>query len=673
MSEEPGAVGPEESGRPEEPRKEREEAPAPSAEGAGASDASRAADGSEEAEKTGSSAETEADEAPDGAVSPAETADAVEAAETSGASRTPGGSEAAEEAQTPSAEAEPSGAPQRPGGAWTPGGAGPSAGAEPTAAGPGRSRPGPQAFPAPWGPNPYAAPYPGWGPPRYGAPPRPRPPRPPLPETPRWLLPAALGAGALAALLIPFHRPGLGLLVAAAVAASAVFPAARGRLSFWTVAYTALAGVLAGAAVIRDAGWLVSLDLAAAFGLAALAVSGAGRHWFGALLGGLCLPANASLAPRFLTAPLRDPAARRKWLPALISAAVTAVLLIVFGALFASADPVFAHFAGQLFDDAWLASLPFRAVLFAATAALVGTAVLVARRPVVDPEAPQPGLRVGPTVWAVPLAAVNLLFLSFVAVQAATLFGGNEHILNTADLTYAEYARQGFFQLVVVSAFVLGIIAVSRWLLSGGGTGKDRLLSVLLGLLCCLTLVILASALDRLGLYTEEFGLTRLRTAVTATAGWIGTVFVLVLVAGVLDLLGRPVRWLPRTVVLATGLALALFTFYNPDARIAESMAGRVAAEQEARSEAAQTYRLMGTTDTDYLRGLSADAVPAIDALPEPARSCALIDLADRLDEADPWTAWNSSRHRARAILEENPVNLDEARSECTYGSSFRY
>ena len=37
-----------------------------------------------------------------------------------------------------------------------------------------------------------------------------------------------------------------------------------------------------------------------------------------------------------------------------------------------------------------------------------------------------------------------------------------------------------------------------------------------------------------------------------------------------------------------------------------------------------QRYAETGRIDLDYLRGLSADAVPALDRLPEPLRSCAL-------------------------------------------------
>ena len=57
--------------------------------------------------------------------------------------------------------------------------------------------------------------------------------------------------------------------------------------------------------------------------------------------------------------------------------------------------------------------------------------------------------------WALPLGALVVLFAGFVALQLTTLFGGERHVLETAGLTYAEYARSGFAQLLAVAALTL--------------------------------------------------------------------------------------------------------------------------------------------------------------------------------------------------------------------------
>ena len=61
-----------------------------------------------------------------------------------------------------------------------------------------------------------------------------------------------------------------------------------------------------------------------------------------------------------------------------------------------------------------------------------------------------------------------------------------------------------------------------------------------------------------------------------------------------------------------------------------------------------------GRLDVAYLQGLSADAVPAVDRLPEPLRSCVLGGMA--AVPADGPGGWNLSRSRARALLADRPV-----------------
>jgi hypothetical protein len=77
--------------------------------------------------------------------------------------------------------------------------------------------------------------------------------------------------------------------------------------------------------------------------------------------------------------------------------------------------------------------------------------------------------------------------------------------------------------------------------------------------------------------------------------------------------------------------------------------------------QVAQTQLNVRTTDTldvDYLGGLGADAVPVLDRLPEPTRTCVLREVVagSRLDEPDPWNGWNLARARARDILARNPL-----------------
>ncbi|MGP3935647.1 DUF4153 domain-containing protein [Nonomuraea sp. KM88] len=515
----------------------------------------------------------------------------------------------------------------------------------------GPSRPaGGQAGPGvPAGPGAYAGPGvqvgPGGGP--VGPPPYVPPPlfpKPDLPDAPRWLLPAAVGAGVFAAVALPDAQVGLGFVLVALVLGAAAFPAVTRRMTPWTVAFGVLAYFLIAMAAVRDADWLVAILLVAGAGLGALAVSGAGAGWLGVIRGGVSVVLALGPVHWFLAGPLKKLTARRRVMPTLAALAITAVLLAVFGLLFASADAVFASYLERLTTTPdWVESAPLRIFLFVLFAVLLAAVVLVALRPVNDPVGPQKKFKVSRSIWLVPLTAVNLLFASFVAVQITALFGGDARVLRTAGLTYAEYARQGFFQLVVVSVFVLGIVAVAGGLLKA--ERRERwVLAGLLAMLCGLTMVVLVSALHRMNLYTDAYGLSRLRLSVQATVWWLGSLFALVLLAGAVRFAGRGSGWLPRTVVLVTALGLGAFAVVNPDLRVAYS-------QVEVRG---------GTQlDSDYLGDLGAEAVPALDRLPEPQRSCVLADVveANGLDRPDPWNGWNLARSQARDLLAEHPVN----------------
>lgn len=469
-------------------------------------------------------------------------------------------------------------------------------------------------------------------------------PRPELPETPRWLLPAAAGAGVFAAVALPEAQVGLGIVLVSMVLGAAALPAVARRMTPWTVAFGLTAYWLIAMAAVRDADWLVAILLVAGAGLGALAVSGAGAGWLGVIRGGVSVLLALGPVPWFLAVPLKKLTARRRVMPMVAALGITAVLLLVFGLLFSSADAVFASYVERLTTaPAWAESAPMRIFLFGVFAVLLAAVVLVALRPVVDPVGPDTKFTVSKSVWVIPLTAVNLLFSSFVAVQITALFGGNTWVLKTAGLTYAEYAREGFFQLVVVSVFVLGMVAVAGGLLKT--ERRERwVLACLLGVLCGLTMVVLASALHRMNLYTEAYGLSRLRITVQATVWWLGTVFALVLLAGAVRLGGRGSGWLPRTIVLITGIGLGAFAIVNPDLRVAYTQV---------------EVRGVAKMDSDYLGNLGAEAVPALDRLPEPQRSCVLADVvrANGLDRPDPWNGWNVARAEARDLLAVKPID----------------
>ena len=229
--------------------------------------------------------------------------------------------------------------------------------------------------------------------------------------------------------------------------------------------------------------------------------------------------------------------------------------------------------------------------------------------------------------WALPLAVVDALFVGFVIVQAAVLFGGHDHVLQTEGLTYAEYARQGFWQLLWVSALTLLVLSAVVRVAGRTTAGERRLLRVLIGTLCATSVVVVFSAIHRMWLYQQAYGFSTQRLVVITIEVWLAVVFILVACAGV-TMRGR---WLPRAILWAGAVAVLGLAAINPDRLIAERNIDR--------------YERTGLLDTAYLLELSADVDPALRRLPEPIRHCAsYLDAAE-----DPWYEFNLSRSRVPA------------------------
>jgi hypothetical protein len=352
-----------------------------------------------------------------------------------------------------------------------------------------------------------------------------------------------------------------------------------------------------------------------------------GRSLPGLLVSGLAPPVAALRGLPWLGRSITVSRTSRTWAPVLRTLAVSAVLVLVFGLLFASADALFASWAGAVVPDLSDATVVGRTFFALAVAGATLTGVYVALNP---PHVEQMALPDGkpvarPFEWLVPVGAVVVLFGVFVVAQLAVMFGGHAYLHRTTGLTYAEYVHQGFGQLTFATLLTLGVVGVAARK-ARRSTARERLvLRAVLGALCLLTLVVVASALFRMHVYEQAYGFTRLRLLVSVFEGWLGLVVLLVLGAG-LRLRGA---WVPRAVLLTGAVSLLALAAANPDAWIARQNVDR--------------FEQTGKVDRVYLAGLSDDAVPVLArsgfgpaCLGEPAHP-----------SGDDWLEWNLGRARA--------------------------
>ena len=316
--------------------------------------------------------------------------------------------------------------------------------------------------------------------------------------------------------------------------------------------------------------------------------------------------------------------------PAVRAVLLTLPLVLVFGTLFAGADPVFASlFSIPGLDVGDLASHAIVAGIYAWLCAgwMRGALMSAGNRAA-------PGERLPFTLGVVEintsLGALNALFALFVGMQLTWLFGGATFVRETTGLTVAGYARHGFFELVAVAALVLPLLLLTRAAAAGNDEALRRHRRLALPLLGFLAAIML-SAVFRMRLYVLYFGLTTDRLYALVLMAWLAIVFVCMALT-VLRGWSRP--FAAMTVVSAY-VTLFLLNVANPEALVA-----RV---DLARSPTARPV------DYAYLATLGGDAAPIVaNALASAAPSPETCHAARKLEahwrpgpSVVPFSRWN--------------------------------
>lgn len=366
--------------------------------------------------------------------------------------------------------------------------------------------------------------------------------------------------------------------------------------------------------------------------------------------------------------------------------AIAVPVIVVFTVLLGSADVVFADFV----EDAWNllafnpdASLVDQAVISLSVGWLATGALTygLARKPrqartvtVPDPDgdmepdahfvlgdeqaipmesvevsAPpkrkfRPLIRLGMIETGIVLGLVDVLFGIFVLVQLAYFFGGTDFITERG-LTYAQYARRGFFELVAVSVLTLGLVLWLNYSTARTTRRQNRVFIALSVIVVALTSVMLISASQRMYLYEEAYGFTHLRVLTHVFMLWLGVLFVFFL----LSLFNLKPRIFALGLLLTSIGYLVTVNVMNVDLYIAERNIDRFY----------QGYAL----DMGFLWRLSVDAVPAVVRLYEEHKNNSEIQQwagqwlayqVDQLDNLNDQTvfSFNLARQQARAQLE---------------------
>jgi hypothetical protein len=337
-----------------------------------------------------------------------------------------------------------------------------------------------------------------------------------------------------------------------------------------------------------------------------------------------------------------SPGGGRRLREVAIGAVLALPVLIVFGMLLASADPVFERVARSVF--AWDTERVVSHVGLITIFTWLAMGFLVALNAAGHPDA-APGDEaltlvrpLGIVEIGIPLGTLAALFAVFAGIQAGYLFGGDAIVQARAGLGYADYARRGFFELVTVTVLVMPLLLAADGLLDRGNPSVVRGFRALATILLALLSLIVVSAGYRLWLYFVAYGMTSDRVYAAATMVWVAAALAWF---SVTVLRGRRGPFALGAGVAALGVLVAL-NVINPDAVVARVNVARAQSGAEL--------------DLQYLAGLSGDGLPALSraaaALGPDARCRLAADLEPRWrDTSGDWRTWNLGRARARAAV----------------------
>ncbi len=354
--------------------------------------------------------------------------------------------------------------------------------------------------------------------------------------------------------------------------------------------------------------------------------------------------------------------------PILRGIVIALPVIAIFASLLSSADPIFAKRFEQFIELFNIDNLPeyiFRLVLILVFAyAIAGTYLHAAHSndEKISEDKPFVSPFLGFTEAAIVLGSVTVLFAAFVTIQFQYFFGGQANI-HIEGYTFSEYARKGFGELVAVAFFslllILGLGAITRRetesqrkTFSGIGVG-----------LVALVIVMLVSAFQRLVLYEDAYGFSRLRTYTHVFMIWLA----LLLVAVVALEIFRRERVIGLAMILASlGFVISL-SLLNVDSFIVKQNIQR-----EIRGAADETFT-QGRVDLDaqYFLDLSDDAVPALveaflnKSLPDAVNEKVGAALACKRYEREldkrviPWQSFHFSRFYSDRAFAEVEKKLD--------------
>lgn len=283
----------------------------------------------------------------------------------------------------------------------------------------------------------------------------------------------------------------------------------------------------------------------------------------------------------------------------LIGTAVSIPLLLIVLALLSSADAVFRSITRRLLEAVNISNV-FQVTVMV-TIMFFGVYGILSYLSLHKLKEETKNTRRGEPMLAITVTALlTLLYLVFSVIQIVYLFMGQMQL--PAGYTYAEYAREGFFQLLAVS--ILNLIIV---LCAMAYFRENVVLKVVLTIMSLCTFIMIASSTMRMIIYIQYYYLTFLRIFVL----WCLLVLFL-LFTGVIAGIYRKGFPLFRYSVAVITVCYLLLSFSHPDYWIAKVNVANIPDTVSGEAPQSDFFKGEGYEDDYYLTLLCADAAPVL-------------------------------------------------------------
>ena len=215
-------------------------------------------------------------------------------------------------------------------------------------------------------------------------------------------------------------------------------------------------------------------------------------------------------------------------------------------------------------------------------------------------------VKIAPTITIISaIAPMLFVYIIFFISQWDYYISGFTGVL-PEEFSYAEYAREGFFQLCAVSVINLFVILLSVMFMKRKDNKPSIAAKIVTIIFSIATLILISTALAKMFMYINYYGLTQLRVYSTWFMGVIAMIFVIIILK----------QFIPKFKALVTSFIMCVVLFgalgiLNVDSFIANYNVDRYLSGS------------LDEIDIDTLRDLEYSAVPA------------MVKLYETLDEKD--------------------------------------